>query len=118
MGPNPSILKTVKIGCNTDDHDHFDQELIMYTNSVLSVLTEIGVGPETGFIITGEDETWEQLLTNNRDNMLNMVSAYVVMSVKLMFDPPTSSFVLESIKEKAKEYEWRIQAAIDPGKKV
>ena len=116
--PEDSILKTVKIGCNTEDHNHFDQELIMYINSVIATLTELGVGPKEGFFVTNEYDTWSQWLVNDRENILKMVAAYVVMSVKLMWDPPSSSFVLESIKEKTKEYEWRIQAAVDPGKAV
>lgn len=113
-----SILQTVKVACNTEDHNHFDQELIMYINSAISVLTQIGVGPKDGFVVTGLSETWDQFLTNDREQMLKIVKAYVSMSVRLLFDPPSSSFVLDHLKEKAKEYEWRIQAIVDPGKKV
>ena len=35
------------------------------------------------------------------------------MKVKLMFDPPLSSAVIECTKEQIKELEWRLQVAVD-----
>jgi hypothetical protein len=107
-----SILKTIKtmLGLNTDE-TCFDTELIVMINSTLSTLNSIGVGPEEGLQITGEDETWNSLLGNR--TILNEAKTYVYVKVKLMFDPPANSWINESMKKTADEYEWRMSAKMD-----
>ncbi len=34
-----------------DEYEHFDADLIMHINSVLGILTQLGVGPADGFLI-------------------------------------------------------------------
>ncbi len=41
------------------------------------------------------------------------MKTYVCMKVKLIFDPPTSSAVLESMNRIISEYEWLLNAAVD-----
>lgn len=104
---NDSILDTIKqtIGVSADD-DSFDVDLIVAINSALMGLADIGVGPSSGRIITGSSETWS-MLYGVRDDF-EMVKSFVTLKVRLLFDPPTSSFVLESMKALAAEYEWRL----------
>jgi len=40
------------------------------------------------------------------------------MKVKLLFDPPLSSSVIESMNRIISEFEWRIQVAADPVKTI
>ena len=105
--PN-SIKKLLGIA---EDYDHFDSDIIMHINSVFATLTQLGVGPEDGFSIDDESAKWEDFLPEER--MLHSVKSYMFMKVKLMFDPPLSSAVIECTKEQIKELEWRLQVAVD-----
>lgn len=102
-----SILKTVKnsLGLGVDDAS-FDAELIVYINAVLATLNQIGVGPTPGFQIADAAATWDDLL--GADLRLNNVQAYVYIQVRLIFDPPQSSFGIDAMEKRAKELETRI----------
>ena len=110
---NDSILLSVKTTCNVaEDNTDFDNDLILITNSVLSVLHQLGIGPETSFSITGPDETWTDLLGEDTD-YLNMVKSYVGLKVRLIFDPPVSGAVKESLSKIVEEFEWRSNVAVE-----
>ena len=111
-----SILNSIKklLGI-AEDYDHFDSDIIMHINSVFATLTQLGVGPEDGFSIDDESAKWEDFLPEER--MLHSVKSYMFMKVKLMFDPPLSSAVIECTKEQIKELEWRLQVAVDSANK-
>ena len=107
-----SILTSVKKALGiTEDYEHFDADLIMHINSVLNILTQIGVGPKAGFQIEDKDATWDDFIDDVR---LNMVKSYVSMRVKLMFDPPQSSSAAEAMNNICKELEWRLNVTVDP----
>lgn len=116
MDSTDSILNSVKklLGL-TKDYTAFDQDVIMNINSVFMTLNQIGVGPEKPFVIKGSEETWDQFLSNI--NQLESVKMYMFMKVRLAFDPPTSSTVLESYKNQIAELEWRLNSAVDFGGK-
>ena len=107
-----SILNSIKklLGI-AEDYDYFDSDIIIHINSVFATLTQLGVGPEDGFSIDDESAKWEDFLPEER--MLHSVKSYMFMKVKLMFDPPLSSAVIECTKEQIKELEWRLQVAVD-----
>jgi hypothetical protein len=88
----------------------------MHINSVLSILTQIGVGPSEGFSIKDKNNVWEDFITE--DSKLELVKSYIYMKVKLLFDPPLSSAVIESTNRMISELEWRIQVAADPVKTI
>jgi len=108
-----SILTSIKkmLGI-AEEYTHFDADLIMHINSVLSILTQIGVGPSEGFLIEDEVATWTDFIPV--DSRLEFVKSYTYMKVKLLFDPPLSSAVIESTNRMTSELEWRIQVAADP----
>lgn len=109
-----SILVTIKKLLGIDSsYTEFDQDIVIHINSVFSILQQLGVGPDTGFHITGDTETWSQF-TNNDSEIQNVIS-YMYMSVRLLFDPPTNSTILKSYQDLIKEYEWRLNVAVDPG---
>lgn len=105
---NNSILLTVKdmIGPSID-YEVFNSQLIMQINSFLNVLTQLGIGPQEGFEITGPDETWDDFL-GTHEKLQNMCKSYISIRTRLVFDPPTSSFVIDSLKKNVDELEWRI----------
>lgn len=102
-----SILTSVKkmLGIE-DDYTHFDPDIIININAVLMGLTQIGVGPTGGFLITGKDETWADLLGTRID--LEGVKTFVYLKVRMLFDQPASSFVLDAMQRQATEIEWRL----------
>lgn len=109
-----SILLSIKkmLGL-TSEYNVFDQDIIIYINSTLSTLTQLGVRSEEGFRISGEEETWDIYLGDSQD--LENVKTYIYLKVRLLFDPPTSSFVLDSFNNQIKELEWRINVQVDRG---
>jgi len=109
-----SILETVRIACNVGpENTDFDNELILYTNSVLAIATQLGVGPKTGFHITGESESWEDFLGNMNADSINTVQTYIGKKVKQLFDPPVSSAVKDSLDRNLSELEWRVNVAAE-----
>lgn len=107
-----SILESVKhlLGPGSCD-DHFDDDLIIFINGVFSQLTQLGVGPEKGFFIDGPDKLWEDYISN--DPKLEMVKTYMYTKVRLRFDPPQSSSVIQLMQQDASELEWRLNVAVD-----
>lgn len=103
-----SILQSIKklLGIEPD-YTYFDQDLIIHINSVLSILSQIGFGPEEGFFITGETETWDDLFDESNPQM-QLVKSYIYLKVRLMFDPPLNSTVINSINAQIAELEWRL----------
>lgn len=110
-----SILQTIRrmIGPSMLDSE-FDTDLVVHINSVLFDLTELGVGPRDGFMITGDTETWEDFLGEGVKN-LEAVKTFVFLKVKMIFDPPTVGGVIAAYEKLIKEYEWRINVMVDPG---
>lgn len=108
-----SILTSIKkmLGI-AEEYTQFDADLIMHINSVLSILTQIGVGPSEGFVIEDDVAVWTDFVPANPK--LELIKSYTYMKVKLIFDPPLSSSVIESLNRSTSELEWRIQVAADP----
>lgn len=96
----------------TEDYEHFDQDIIIHINSVFMILRQLGVGPENGFSITGKTETWTDF-TSDIDQ-LESIKTYIYMRVKLIFDPPQTSFVIEAMNKQIAEFEWRLNVEVDP----
>lgn len=108
-----SILTSIKkmLGI-IEEYTHFDQDLIIHINSVLMILTQMGVGPSTGFSISDETATWEDFL--GTDTRFESVKSYIYLKVRLLFDPPQSSALIESTNKLISELEWRLFVAADP----
>ncbi|WKW86797.1 hypothetical protein SEA_CONLEY_11 [Gordonia phage Conley] len=98
-----STKKILGIG---EDYDAFDIDVIMHINGALSTLHQLGLGPEEGFMITDSSEEWGDLL--EEDARLNSIKTYIYLKVRILFDPPSTSFVLSALQEQIKELEWRL----------
>lgn len=107
-----SILVSTKkiLGVAEDDPD-FDLDILTHINSVFSTLQQLGVGPDEGFMIEDADATWDDFL--NADNRLNAVKTYVYLRIRMLFDPPATSFHLEAIKQQLAEMEWRLNVSAE-----
>lgn len=107
-----SILLTIKKMLGLDaEYKVFDPEIVAYINSAFGTLHQLGVGPKTQFSILNEDDVWGDFLTAGED--INEVRTYIYLRVRLLFDPPSSSFVLNSFSEQIKELEWRLVVKTD-----
>ena len=108
-----SILTSTKKLLNIDENDtSFDVDVTIHINSALATLTQLGVGPKEGFRISDKKSKWTDFVGENQ-TLIGFISDFVFLKVKLIFDPPTSSFVVESMKQNLSELEWRINSAID-----
>ena len=81
----------------------------MHINSVFMILTQLGVGPPSGFSIQDKTSTWKEFISD--ETKLQLVKSYMHMKVKLLFDPPLSSAVIASMEKMIAEAEWRLNVA-------
>lgn len=110
-----SILVSIKkmLGI-TKEYIHFDQDIIMHINSVFMILNQLDVGPTKVYSISSEFDTWKDFLSD--DNSLSAVKSYIYLKVKLLFDPPSSSSMLDSINRQISELEWRLNVSAESPK--
>lgn len=104
-----SILETTKkvLGI-AGEYTQFDVDITLHINSVLAILSQLGIGPEEGFSITGNTENWSDFLP--KGSRLEAAKTYVCLKVRLLFDPPQSGAVIECIERQLGELEWRLTA--------
>lgn len=102
-----SILTDVKklLGI-TEDYTHFDTDIVIYINSALSTLNQIGVGPQEGYRIGSADEGWSEFMGNT--DLLEEIKSYVYLKVRLIFDPPTNAFMVTAMEKQIDELTWRL----------
>lgn len=112
-----SILKTIKkmLGL-PEDYDAFDQDLIIHINSVFSNLDQIGVSPPGGFYITDADSKWSDFFDGEMP--LHNIKTLVYLKVRLVFDPPSTSFAIAAMENQIKEQEWRLSVSASTLKPV
>lgn len=106
-----SIKKLLGIG---DDDTSFDDDIIMGINTEFMTLSQLGVGPFEGFSITDKTTTWSDYLGADSVN-LQAVKTYIYMKVRLVFDPPSSSFVIDATQRKIDELTWRLNIQAEGG---
>lgn len=109
-----SILTSIKklLGL-PEEYEHFDADITMHINAVFMILTQLGIGKPEGFVITDKTQTWNDFLPNGDLVKVSAIKSYMFMKVKLAFDPPQSSFVIESYNKLINEYEWRMNINVD-----
>ena len=103
-----SILTSIKkmLGIEAE-YTHFDTDITIHINSALVTLNQLGVGPKAIASISSAVDTWTDTL--GQVNSVEMVKTYIYLKVRMTFDPPTSSFVLDALKRQADELEWRLR---------
>lgn len=100
------LVSTKKILGLDEAYTAFDHDIIVHINSAFSTLNQLGVGPEEGFMIYDDTTTWNSYPVPIEQ--LNMVRTYVFLSVRMLFDPPATSFHLEAMNRQKTELEWRL----------
>lgn len=103
-----SILTSIKKLLGIDsEYKQFDQDIIMHINSTFMTLSQLGVGPEAPVVIADDLATWDAAFGDI--SYIEAIKSYTYLKVKMLFDPPTSSFVMESMNRQAAEFEFRLQ---------
>lgn len=111
-----SILVSIKKLLGIDkEYEQFDPDIIIHINTVLMVLEQLGIGPEDGFFITGKDEVWSVFLGKHLTHV-EAVKTYIYLKVRLIFDPPSNSFLIDAITRQIAELEWRLNVKAEGGK--
>lgn len=110
VNPKNSILTSIKklLGI-TESCTDFDTDIIMHINTVLMTLNQLGIGTE-GFQIEDKNAVWSEFVESNK---LAATKSYVYLRVKLLFDPPLNSAIIEAIKESIRELEWRLNIRVE-----
>lgn len=112
MNNEESILDYVKklLGIQKD-YTHFDPDVIYGINAAFAVLTQLGVGPEEGFMINDDTTVWNEFVSDTF--RLSLIKPYIYLKTRLLFDPPSSSTLIDSINKTIAEYEWRLHVVSD-----
>lgn len=109
-----SILNFVKRDLGiVPEYTHFDPVIIGHINTALSILTQLGVGPSSGFSISDATAVWTDFIPANPK--LELIKSYVSKKVKQLFDPPTTGPLSEAHNKVLDELVWRINVIVDPG---
>jgi len=108
-----SILTSIKKMLGpTAEYEYFDPDIIMHINTAFMELNQLGVGPSEGFRIEDESTTWNEYIPED-DKRFEAVKTLIYLKVKLVFDPPASSTILESMNRTIDRLEWRLNAAAE-----
>lgn len=106
-----SILETVrKLVGGEANGEAFDQDLIVHINTVFGILNQLGVGPTETFFIVDSSSKWSDFIS---ESMFRPCLSYMVLRVRLLFDPPSNSFVTNAITDEMRELEWRLTVQHD-----
>lgn len=107
-----SILNSIKKFIGIDaEYTHFDPDIIMHINSVFMDLNQLGIGPADGFYIEDDTTEWTEYIPD--PTKFQAVKSYMELRVKLLFDPPSSSAVIDSMERQIDKYEWRLNVAAE-----
>ncbi len=110
------LTSTKKILGVAESYTIFDLDIITHINAAFSILNDLGLGQADGFMIEDEGTEWEEYAVPM--NSLNLVKTFVYLKVSMLFDPPTTSFLIEAKNKQLDEYLWRLSTqreyALDP----
>ena len=107
-----SILLTIrKMLGGSADYDVFDVDLCTLINSSIMKLYQMGIG-EIGFSVDGEAQTWRDYLGDDFEKLRSVVD-FIYTEVRMKFDPPSNSFVMNAMKDNLKELEWRLIVQVE-----
>lgn len=107
-----SVLTSIKKVLGIDStYSVFDVDILMHINTAFATLAQLGVGPKTGVEVHSASTKWSDLIGSDLE--LSGVKSYVALRVRLLFDPPATSFAIEAIKDQIREFEWRLNVAAE-----
>lgn len=111
-----SILMSVKklLGMDPEEFDQYDVDITLHINTVIETLNQIGVDMPDGFSVTDKTVLWSDYLNRAKYSQIkDSIKSYIYMKVRLVFDPPTNTSLINAINESIKELEWRIRQWVE-----
>ena len=102
------LTSTKKILGIAEDYTVFDLDILTHINTAFSTLTQLGVGPADGFMIEDATAVWADFDPVDDHLNFNSVKSYVFLKVKMLFDPPTTSYLITATEKQLEELEWRL----------
>lgn len=88
----------------------FDQDILTHINAIISTLQQMGLGSTAEIFFVEDDEAvWTDFEPDPQ--VMNHIRTYVYLKVRLIFDPPSTSFVLTAMEKQAEELEFRLSLA-------
>lgn len=105
---NSILTSTKKVLGLAADYTAFDEDVLIHINSAFSTLTQLGIGPSTGFMIEDSSTDWSEFVDMDSDPQFSSVKSYVFLKTKMLFDPPQTSFVIDALNKQIEEMEWRL----------
>lgn len=106
MSDSSILTSTKKVLGIEENYTAFDVDILMHINSVFSTLHQLGIGPIEGFAVDDATAMWSHFL--GTDPRFNSVKTYTFLKVRILFDPPGTSYLIESLRKQAEELEWRL----------
>ena len=103
------LTSTKKILGLAADYAAFDLDIITHINSAFSTLAQLGIGPNTGYMIEDAEDEWSDFLEDDNPQY-NAVKSYLYLKVRQLFDPPTTSYLITATEKQIQELEWRLTA--------
>lgn len=104
------LASTKKILGISDEYTAFDLDIMTHINAVFFVVNQLGVGPTDVVVIEGSEDKWSDI-SDIPPNQLSMLKTYMYMKVRMLFDPPATSFVIDAMNNQIKELEYRLSYA-------
>jgi hypothetical protein len=109
-----SILTSIKKMLGIEEAEtHFDPDIIVHINTTFMTLNQLGVGPSTTFHIVDKSKTWADFLGDV--TTAEAVKTYMYLQVKLLFDPPPTSYAIDAIERQLVKWEWRLNTQVESG---
>lgn len=108
-----SILITVRKALGIpSEYDGFDTQVVLAINTAIMTLSQLGIGPIGGLVVTGIDQTWADLYAGVSN--IEAVKSYILLKTRLEFDPPQTAHLVNAITTQIDELVWRLMVEVDP----
>lgn len=108
-----NILQSIKklLGLS-EEYYVFDPDIVIYINTAFLELVQMGIGPEEGFAISIDGENkWSEFEPNVFKQ--DAIKSFVYIKVRMLFDPPQNSQVVEALNKSLNEIQWRLESPIN-----
>lgn len=101
---NSILISTKKILGIADEYTAFDVDIITHINSTFAIVQQLGL--IESFMIEDSEAVWDDL--DLPQDQMNMVRTYIYLRVRMLFDPPTTSFLIQAVNDQIREHEYRL----------
>jgi hypothetical protein len=101
------LISTKKILNVSTDDTSFDLDIITFINSAFSNLHDLGIGPIEGFSIEDDEATWADF-GDVPLWILSLVKTSIFLRVRMLFDPPATSYLQGAVQRQIDEHDWRL----------